>query len=162
MPEEDKNKSKVLDLLQEFSQRLTKNETEIHGIHQAIRSLGDQLTNLAKNFNANQKTPWPILLGGASLIVGILSALGALSLNPIQQNVNTNTTEIHRLEQNQIDISYKQGEINTWKIDHNQEFLRLQMQYDDLQKAFYTQTIQRLEKENETLRANHLNNNGTP
>lgn len=78
-------------------------EGDIRGLDNRIAALDDKfdkvmtgfaeefraaITSLSSQFNERQKTPWGVLLSGASVVLAICITIGSLGLSPIQTRMS--------------------------------------------------------------------------
>lgn len=86
--------------------RLTKIETETEGIQKAVEALIESVTKLNDKIDRSAKTPWSIIFGFSTVVIG----LGTLMFN--YQNNKIDTLSSAQLEQKQ-ELSVRQETISS-------------------------------------------------
>lgn len=104
----------------------------VDNLEQTVAAIRGDIANLSQLVVANQKTPWGTLIAAAGVIIIITTGFSQLSLQPIRDQAQRNSTDIEHINLNIVPRGEHQGH---WDITAA-EIANLQKQIDQQRNDF--------------------------
>lgn len=80
-------------------------QQRVAGIESAVQNVSSQVSALAATFNDRSRTPWGILITGASFMMAVILAVGGLAYAPIREAITDAKADVRAISDAAVSVS---------------------------------------------------------